>query len=150
MWECITSHNNVTTGMYVGLIIFGFILDILIFKQDMIFDKNSMFTKCWENVTNRCFYNCDTGNCKKYTSFRGTTYFMDQEANKSCMFTGWELTHLLFHVFLGYFYNIYVSLGISVGYEIFEYVKYDCHSALDLVINFIGFMIGASLRCCGT
>lgn len=87
---------------------------------------------------------------KKYSSYRGKSYFMgmqNEKYNNKCIFTGWECSHLLLHVLLGYYYNIYVSLGISVGYEVYEYINYKCHSVFDLGIDFTGFIIGSSIRC---
>jgi hypothetical protein len=97
-----------------------------------------------------CLKQCDTPTCAKATQRRETGYWLEPppgstDINK-CIFTTWELSHILFHVFIGYYYNIYISLGVGIGTEVFESVGYDCGSLLDLGYNMIGFIIGTGLR----
>jgi hypothetical protein len=66
---------------------------------------------------------------------------------RSCALTIWEISHVFTHVLLGFFFNLPVSLGISIGFELLEHYCFDCGSWLDLIYNFIGFAIGHALRC---
>lgn len=54
----------------------------------------------------------------------------------------WELTHFLFHVYLGYIYNLPISLGVSVGFELYEHYAKDCGSYMDVLWNGLGCMLG--------
>jgi hypothetical protein len=57
----------------------------------------------------------------------------------------WELTHFLFHIGLGYYYNLPVSIAISVGFELYEHCFKDCGSWLDLLYNGLGGIVGVAL-----
>jgi hypothetical protein len=97
----------------------------------------------------KCIFKCNSDSCKNYTTLRDSGYMNNEnkiENDRNCAFLGWEFSHLIFHVFLGYYYNIYISTGISVGYEIIERIMYNCASFADLLINFTGLLIGVYLR----
>lgn len=148
MW--LIAWNDVGIVSIIILIFICMLIHVLIFNSSILVDDNSWFRRTWNSILNRCFTSpCTTETCKKYTSLRGDNYFMDntsKDYNSTCMITGWEVAHFAFHTFLGFFYNIYISLGLSVGYEIYEYFAYDCASYADLGINFAGFLTGSLMR----
>ena len=99
-----------------------------------------------------CIYGC--GTCNKYTKIRGKDYFvsnMDKKKEhelKRCVFTFWHLTHYITYTIIGYLFPIMFIESVILGtsFEIFEYLKYDCHDALDVVYNALGFVTGYFLR----
>ena len=102
-----------------------------------------------------CPLPCNDGNqtCEQVNSLRGNNYGFDPNIDggsyreyKDCLFTGWEASHFMFHVFLGYFYNIYISQTLSFTFEIYEHLAADCGSFNDLSINFAGYCVGYGLR----
>lgn len=98
-------------------------------------------------VNEACLVRCPR--CKhNLTALRGKDYYIHATGTDvtECAFTTWELSHVLLHVYIGYYYNIRVSLAIGILFEIYEYVHFNCGSWLDLMWNTIGFMIGAYLR----
>lgn len=141
----ISGWNNVSIGSTIVLIIIGIIIHTFIFGARI----NKFHNKAID-MLDICLVKCGGGNmCKKYTSLRDDGYMNNAEKiknDKNCVFLGWELSHFIAHIFLGYYYNIYYSLGISVGYEMFERIEYNCASYADLIINLCGFMVGAYFR----
>jgi hypothetical protein len=138
--------HNVTIGMMVALVLLVMIGTECIFGE---LSKNQIVQKIINKGLNSCAGTCSTDKCNAYTNLRGNGYFIGQEKggyDKTCMLTGWEVSHFLFHTFLGYFYNIYTSVSMSIGYEIFEKYQYDCASYIDLGVNFMGFLLGHYLR----
>lgn len=88
--------------------------------------------------------------CQHVHRSRGKNYGYDPTGNthdfSTCMLTGWEISHFMLHVFLGLFYNIYVSQALSIGFEVYEHHVLGCGSYNDLVINLAGFLVGQRLR----
>lgn len=129
------------------LMIIGIMMNLLIFYLDCIFPKH--IVDKIHNFSEQCVIDCtDESKCEKVNCWRDKGYyaFESEHNNKKCMVTRWEISHFLTHMFLGYFTNIYVSLPISIGFEIYEHYKYDCGSYLDLVYNFSGFVVGNIMR----
>ena len=93
-----------------------------------------------------CFIKCDHNICTNFTQLRDSNYSMNNTQPYDCVFTLWESSHMLFHVFIGYYFNIYISVIISVFYEIFEHCFYNCGSYLDLFWNGLGLLIGVIIR----
>ncbi len=139
----IYNWNNVTTGMLVILVIIGVIMNHIIFEE---LDNNSEdIQKYIDKIQSYCFINCD--NCSDITNLRDENYYTLGNADaKKCLMTAWEISHMIFHIFIGYFYNIYISVSISVGYELYEHYFKSCGSFLDLGYNMTGFLIGNHLK----
>lgn len=99
-----------------------------------------------------CFAKCQSNTCKDVTKrLRDKDYWMDPGGNiktdtVGCGMTTYELTHLLFHVWIGYEYGLCTSAVLSSSFEVFEHLYYNCGSYLDLVWNMMGAFIGVSLR----
>jgi hypothetical protein len=123
-------------------------MHMIIFNNDKL--PLTKFIKKGITYLNTCISpECKTGICNKIKSGRDNGYFLESSTetfNKECLVTGWELSHFMFHIFLGYFYNIYVSTGISVSYEVYERYTYNCASYNDLFINMAGFLVGNYLK----
>ena len=134
--------HDITTGMYVLLIIILIIQYVLIFQPaDILSESNN---KIYYRHVNKCVVDYDT-NIVDLDKLRGSNYWLSYETDK-CNVTRWEIIHFIFHTFLGYFYNIYVSQGISLGFELFEEYYYSCGSILDLFYNMAGFLFGHYLK----
>lgn len=73
---------------------------------------------------------------------RGTNYFNGSTKAHECAVTFWELTHFSLHTFLGYAYNLPVSLTTSVCFELFESYRDRSGSFLDLAWNGAGYFVG--------
>jgi hypothetical protein len=103
--------------------------------------------RCLHNALDTCIGPvCDKPICKMITNGRDSGYNLSGNGNKNCLFSVWELSHMFFHIFIGYYYNIYVSTAISVGFEMHERISYNCASYNDIFINFTGFLIGHALK----
>ena len=139
--------NNVSLKNVYGLLLINIIIYMFIFH---IIDRLPIsLKKCINDIQYTCFANCNKKSCKKLTNLRDKNYYLNDYTGinlKTCMATSWELLHLLFHIFIGYYYNIYLSLATSISFEIFEHYVYECGSYLDIFWNFIGFLIGFSLK----
>lgn len=100
----------------------------------------------------KCLSGCESKMCQFFTrNFRDGDYWLDPLGKTKmdpikCIFTMYELSHLLFHLWIGYDYGLVTSIIISVGFEIFEHHEYNCGSILDLIWNLFGALIGVSLR----
>lgn len=88
--------------------------------------------------------------CKK-CAYRGDSYILENEeksnAMKNCLLTSWNVYHILMYLLLGYLYpNLYYKLiAMGVGFEIYEYITYDCADLMDIPSNIIGVSMGARL-----
>jgi len=135
------SWDHITSNYLIALMVILVLFYILIFKVIIKYDF-------FQKIQHHCFKKCNSNNCRHFTdSLREKKYFIDSGINhKECLFTGWELSHIIFHAFIGFFFNLYVSLGISVGFEIYEHFSWSCASGLDLWWNLVGFSIGHTLR----
>ncbi len=102
-----------------------------------------------DKLLKKIMYHCALRDDRVKQKYRNHGYYsaFPKDFNGvTCAVTMWEISHLLTHVFIGYFYNIYISMGISVGFEIYEKYWHSAESYTDVVWNFIGMVIGASLR----
>lgn len=99
-----------------------------------------------------CVSECNTDMCKNINKqFRDTDYWLDPNGNffmnpMLCKLTMYELSHLLFHVWISYKYGFLLSVSFGIFFEIFEHYFYNCGSVLDVFWNFIGAMIGIFLK----
>jgi len=137
------SWNTVTKKKLYWLIGIGVVMYIFIFYM---MDKIPLRLR---HMIEECIIQCKTKLCSDISKrWRDDGYFFTYESGKleNCIFTVWELTHLIMHVFLGYFFNLQISLGLSVGFEIWEHYVFDCGSYLDLGWNFLGFVIGNTIK----
>jgi hypothetical protein len=142
--EKLVSWNSVGYGGIIFLIIVGIIMKELIFGAS----KNTIRLEGIE-LLDKCIIGCTGPIGDKYTLLRDPGYMNNKDkisSDRNCLFLGWEFSHLLFHIFLGYYDNLYLSVGISFGFELYEKIEYNCSSYADLLINFTGLLIGTYLR----
>ena len=145
--------NNVGKKSSLALAVIFAVMYAFIF-MDLAISKTK-HVKLLRSWLYDCPIPCKDGNktCEKVNSYRGKNYGFDPNIDggsyreySTCFFTGWEASHFLFHMFLGYFYNIYISQTLSFMFEIYEHYALDCGSFNDLSINFAGYCVGFGLR----
>jgi hypothetical protein len=144
--KSVLDWNDVSLGMLVLLAIIGILQHLFIFTLLPLLPENILYT-----CIDKCIVPCKNDTCKKVLSYRDSGYYAysgveDQEKAQNCSLSSWEILHVLYHVFLGYFYNLYVSLAMSVGYELYEHYAFNAGSYLDLFWNMLGFGIGYAMR----
>ncbi len=98
-----------------------------------------------EKIERACVLGCPSGRCPP-DWMRGDSYALEPGTKPKCLFTTWELSHFIFHGFIGYFFNLWVSLAVGVSFELYEYAFLNCESLIDIVANTAGCMVGAALR----
>jgi hypothetical protein len=145
LFNNIFEWGNISTGVYVAIIITGMVMYTVIFHLEKIIGERN--TKIVHNYTEKCVVSCTSKKtCNKINKFRDKGYYLFDEKSEKCVVTKWEISHFITHLFLGYFTNIYISQSISVGFEMYEHYVLDCGSYLDLVYNLSGFIIGHLLK----
>ena len=136
-------------GSYTLFVLVCIIMYIVIFK---IIDKLPKWMTDWQYI---CLSGCKGDKdevCQILTkNMRDQHYWIDPNGFKKmnpieCKFTMYEFTHLLFHTWIGYEYGLVESITLSVFFEAFEHIFYDCGSVLDMFWNLIGGLIGFSLK----
>jgi hypothetical protein len=148
IYDELVSWNNVTTTN--ALILFVFL--IFIFWYIFIFMEfkttSAFINKISTYQDYKCFIPCKKEICTNITkTMRDSNYLVDSlKQPNECIFTFWEFSHIILHMLIGYYYNAYISIGIGVGFEIFEHYVYNCGSFMDLFYNSLGLLIGVSIR----
>lgn len=124
------------------------LLGVLIIMYIIIFIVMAHYQDNFQELNETCIINCNTNTCKKiaYRS-RGSNYYLTEDSIPyNCIFTIWELSHLIMHIFIGYYFNFGYSLGIGIIFEMYEKQYYKCESYLDILYNSIGGLFGVGLR----
>jgi hypothetical protein len=139
------SWNNVSALKLIILIIFAVGLNYYIFYSNTIADTGD---KVKSGPLDTCLVTCQHSICKKLASqCRESNYSLGLGiSHDECIFTGWEFSHVMLHIFLGYFFNAYISVSLSILFEIYEHYVYNCASLLDLFWNTLGLLMGIYLR----
>jgi hypothetical protein len=138
--------NNVGTGLMVVLVLIGIVMSNVVVIPKKKLEENKYVPDCIIKMLYKCHIPCNkNGSCQMLNEYRGGNYWLGHES-PDCTLTGWEISHVIVHIFLGFFYNIYISQSISVGFEIYEHMGYNCGSLLELGHNLFGFFIGYALR----
>lgn len=144
--------NNI--GKPSTFVLFGVlsIMYALIFMKLEI--SKTTYVKAIRSWLFKCHIECEEGDviCEVINNNRGGNYGFDPNIDgdricyKNCKLIGWEYSHFLFHMFLGLFYNIYISQSISITFELYEARVHDCGSLNDIVINLVGYLVGYIMR----
>lgn len=144
-WNDVRGNSSLVLAVIFAVMYAFIFLDLAVSK--------TKYVKLVRSWLYDCRIPCRDGNqtCAKVNSYRGDNYGFDPNGGsyieyKTCLFTGWEASHFLFHMFLGFFYNVYISQTLSLMFEIYEHYAEDCGSFNDLSINLAGFCVGYGLR----
>src|SRR5574343_1061639 len=92
-----------------------------------------------------CILGCHSAACTQTMAKGRDPHYYPGQSHAGCAFTVWELTHFLFHAGVGFFFNLPISLFISVSFELWEHYTRDCGSFLDLAYNGLGCLLGVWL-----
>lgn len=142
----ITSNDHITNNTIIGLTIVCILMYIFIFyaaeEYFPLFDKLT-----YES----CIIPCENNSCAKFIeATKGKNYYLSKyhtDWNKTnCLITPYEISHFIFHIFIGYYTNIYYSLLLGVGFEAWEYYEYNCENYMDIVFNTLGAIFGIFIR----
>jgi hypothetical protein len=136
-----TEFGDPTIGMYVILIIIGIIMVQFI-------DRIHTYPQ-FETHRKICLAKCDKPICTDFVKkSKGDNYYLDNtRVNTECLFTIWEFSHVIFHAFIGYFFNLHTSLGIGIPWELSEHYGYrNCGNIMDIFWNMVGYSIGYGLK----
>jgi hypothetical protein len=122
----------------------------LIYAPAIETSDDDSYTTSIAKMNKSCLLNCKSDGCKKYISDnRGKQYFIsippsEQEHIKSCIVTFWGFTHFLMYFILALLVPaFYIELFfIGVGFEIYEYYKFECHDVNDIFLNSFGILLG--------
>ena len=120
---------------------FGVIIMLVIIFTGWVKPLNEFFDKCWVGESND----------HVLQALRGNNYWMsltEKPKPRFCLFTTWALTHVILYAIIGFMYPtmFWPAFLIGVGFEILEWVTFDCHDILDIVWNSVGFFLGAMLK----
>lgn len=96
-----------------NLVLVSVFLYVFIF---VFLDKTNLFNA----IHQYCFGFCSTKKCEKIKQLRDSNYYLSngtkehplelkERQGSICYFTAWELSHFLFHIYLGYYYGIVTS-----------------------------------------
>ena len=110
---------------------------------------NKKWCRNVNNYHEKCMVNCGEYSCG-LTTTRGENYYIgvtgeeQKDVLNKCLVTFWGGSHFILYLLLGFFCpNLFWQTFIlGVLFEIYEEYMYDCHDALDVVLNTAGFLIG--------
>jgi hypothetical protein len=148
------NQNGIFGWNDVGYGAFCFISIILLIMYIVIWQHERFLPSCIDNFwrsycmpfLKTCLVDCNSNSCDKVWKYtKGDNYWAGMGAGK-CVFNMWEISHIMTHMFIGYFGNFYISTVVSVGFEYYEYSQYNCESYFDIIYNFIGFLMGHTLK----
>jgi hypothetical protein len=124
------------------------LVGILVIMYIFIFVFMYYYEEPFEKYNRICITSCNKESCQKVTrASRGERYYLsDDSAPYECIFTIWELSHLMMHIFIGYYFNFGYSFGIGTIFEVYEKYHHKCENYLDIVHNSIGGLIGVGIR----
>ncbi len=156
--------------LYALVFIITYILSILLNKKEyitlywigligflnvelMTYLTTTRFSSYIDKAYSYCYISCEHPFCKLLLKFRGDNYFLtfaegqEKRINK-CMLSLWGVLHVILFAIIGYFVpNVFWEIVIiSILYELAEYLLYNCHDALDILLNVAGYLIGVYLQ----
>ena len=143
------SSEHITTRRLKNLFIFILVSHFLIFDVWARFASKTEF-KLVKDLHKGCSVSCINGLPCPNNNARGKNYDMDgvdiKETKNNCLITNWEMSHFFYHIIIGYYYNIQISTAVSLGFEFYEWLIFDCASFVDIIINLCGAITGTLLR----
>lgn len=119
--------------------------------------EKDQFSKDLQTLFTQCVVRCPKGYECAFDAIntRGTDYIYDSGNDHSelaknlegCMVTGWNLSHFLFHLTLGFFFPQYLfhMFILSAVFELFEFAWFNCHDSMDILLNTCGLILGRIL-----
>jgi len=143
----IVNKPQYLTMYWIGLL--GFINVEL-----MTYLTNTKYKDIVNKAYNQCYIVCREEWCKYLLKFRGEDYFLTFNGKsdksfriKNCLLSLWGVLHFVLFALIGFFVPnvLYEVIIVSILYELAEYYLYNCHDALDVVLNVSGYLFGVLL-----
>ena len=112
----------------------------------------------WPNKINdiheTCVMTCNKPFCQSACNFRGNNYYigsdkkLDSGTSETCLVTFWSAGHFVLFMIIGFIMPelFIVALILGIGFEVYEYYRFDCHDPLDIIWNTSGFIVGMLLN----
>jgi hypothetical protein len=113
--------------------------------------------------THECIGLYDSPVAEKLTSIRGDNYYsmtnlcktvseedkkLYEKRHKRCLVSIWAFTHICLYIVIGFYCpNLFIqTVLLGIFFEYMEKIHSNCHDALDILFNSIGFGIGYQLN----
>lgn len=136
---------------FIALIIYGIAFIYAIIIAPKIGYCKTSLCNIINNIHETCLVYSNNTNITKY---RGDNYYIgitDKEKKEkldNCLITWWGGTHFLLYCILGYTVPTLFWETFTLGclFEVYEYKKYQCHDALDIILNTAGFLLGRYVK----
>ena len=143
-------YGNVPIWIYSFLIIW-LVITLVCMRHINRNISNDYLTRMANKL---CLVRCKSDTCNYIIDkTKDSTYYLDENSDNDekvnrCVFTVWELSHIFFHIPIGFFFNIQTSLFVGISWELIEHYHPDlnCGNIMDIVWNLIGYSIGWFLR----
>jgi len=166
----IPKTRNFRMFLYAIIFIIAYILSILLNKNEyitlywigligflnvelMTYLTTTRFASYINKAYSYCYISCEHPICKFLLKLRGDDYFLtfaegQEKRIKSCMLSLWGVLHFILFAIIGFFIpNVFWEVVIvSILYELAEYLLYNCHDALDILLNIAGYLTGVYLQ----
>jgi hypothetical protein len=126
--------------MVVGVLLV--IAYILCFVDDPYLNNKRQTWYKW------CMISCKTDSCiEAQKKYKGKNYHVGSvEYIPLCPIGIYEISHMILHIFIGYYFNFWYSFAFGISFEIYEYYAYNCESIYDIICNSAGALIGIGIR----
>jgi hypothetical protein len=139
----LTNTDHINYKSYIILGVISVISYILCFSNEpFILERRKQVNK-W------CMLTCETKTCEDLQKkYKGHKYYIDPglEDTPMCPVGIYEISHVIFHMFIGYYFNIWYSIFIGTSFELIELHIWNCESVFDIICNTLGALIGVLIR----
>jgi hypothetical protein len=132
------------------LVVLVFIVYVNLEKDQLSKDLQTLFTQCVVRCPKgyECTFDAVNTRGTDYIYNSGNDHSDLEENLKGCMVTGWNLSHFIFHLFLGCAFPQYLfaMFMLSATFELLEFAFFNCHDSMDILLNTCGLILGQILR----
>ena len=153
----VSKFNQYLIGAFIAFGSTG----LLFFINFLLVQKHSYRDGLYK-YTHECLYSNNSPIVQFLTSTRGKNYYgMTDESDqtespeerekmekKGCLVSVWALTHIFLYIVIGFYCpDLFIpTFLLGVFFEYTEKLYSNCHDALDVVFNSIGFGIGYQIN----
>lgn len=153
---------------YIYLFIIYFMSNLLLYIVNLLASHEHGYIDGLRKLSQECIFLPETPITEILTSWRGSKYYvltLDKEKRERenhlfenekdivhkrryCLMTMWAFTHMWLYLIIGFYCPklFFASFFVGVLFEYFEGYFFQCHDALDIVFNSLGFLIGYQLQ----
>lgn len=155
-------YNVSKFNQYLIVAFIAFISTSALFVINFLLVKKHSYRDGLYKYTHECLYSCNSPITSFLTSTRGKNYYgmtdeSDQTSSpeerakiekKDCLVSVWAFTHIFLYIIIGFYCPdlFFPTLLIGIFFEYAEKLYSNCHDALDVVFNSIGFGIGYKIN----